>query len=239
MPIEKSKKKKHFSSFTYTEAFKHLHLEELCPWHFEPLAIEPSAFFQERLARLNEVFDLQSYEESKKLLIDAICEEAIYGFKALKIWKGAQLADETTSGYVDYLVARQKRYLEAPFVCVVEAKKDDFEQGLAQCLVEMKACQFNNLTLPHPSNRQSISHPVPSDRSESAIDHSGRGDAVGIEIIGIVTNGSGWQFYRLREDGTVDETDLFSTGNMVDLLGRLRYLFDLCDRQISGRLAAR
>ncbi len=212
--IEKLKKKKHFSSFTYTEAFKHLDLEELRPWHFEPLPLEPSAFFQERLERLTEVFDLQSYEESKKLLIDAICEEAIYGFKALKVWKGAQLADDTTAGYVDYLVARQKRYLEAPFVCVVEAKKDDFEQGLAQCLVEMKACQFNN---------RSIAASSPSDRSGM------------VDVIGIVTNGGGWQFYRLREDGTVDESDLFSTGNMADLLGRLRYLFDLCDRQISGR----
>jgi hypothetical protein len=210
---EKLKKKKHFSSFTYTEAFKHLNLEELRPWHFEPLPLEPSAFFQERLARLTEVFDLQSYEESKKLLIDAICEEAIYGFKALKVWKGAQLADDTTSGYVDYLVARQKRYLEAPFVCVVEAKKDDFEQGLAQCLVEMKACQFNN---------RSIAASRPLEKTGM------------VDVIGIVTNGGGWQFYRLREDGTVDESELFSTGNMADLLGRLRYLFDLCDRQISG-----
>ncbi len=50
----------------------------------------------------------------------------------MKIWKGAQLTDETASGYVDYLVAQRKRYLEAPFLCIVEAKKDDFEQGLAQ-----------------------------------------------------------------------------------------------------------
>lgn len=214
MPIEKLKKKKNFSSFTYTEAFKHLELEELRPWQFEPLTTEPSAFFLERLARLNEVFDLQSYEESKKLLIDAICEEAIYGFKSLKVWKGAQLADETTAGYVDYLVARQKRYLEAPFVCVEAAKKDDFEQGLAQCLVEMKACQANNRSI-------AASNP----REQTGI----------VDVIGIVTNGGGWQFYRLREDGSVDESDLFSTGNMADLLGRLRYLFDRCDRQLSGR----
>ena len=27
-------------------------------------------------------------------------------------------------------------------MCVIEAKKDDFEQGAAQCLVEMQACQW-------------------------------------------------------------------------------------------------
>ncbi|MGB7274019.1 MAG: hypothetical protein WBC69_12030 [Geitlerinemataceae cyanobacterium] len=196
-------KKKNFSSFTYIEAFKHLNLEELNLWSFEVEPLELSPFFQERLQRLTNFFDLQSYEESKKLLIDAICEEAIYDCKHLKIWKGAQLADDTTSGYVDYLIAPRKRYLESPFLCIVEAKKDDFEQGLAQCLVEMKACQANNRSI---------------DRW--------------LDVLGIVTNGGSWQFYRLRIDGSVDETAVYSTGNMADLLGRLRYIFHLCEQNI-------
>jgi hypothetical protein len=202
--MTKKIKKKNFSSFTYVEAFKHLNLEELNLWFFEVEPLDPSSFFQERLQRLNEFFDLQSYEESKKLLIDAICEEAIYDCKHLKIWKGAQLADDTTSGYVDYLIAARKRYLESPFLCIVEAKKDDFEQGLAQCLVEMKACQANNRLI---------------DRW--------------LDILGIVTNGGSWQFYRLRMNGTVDETAVYSTGNMADLLGRLRYVFHLCEQNLS------
>jgi hypothetical protein len=201
--IKKTNKKK-FSGFTYSEAFKHLNLIELNVWHFEAEPLKPSSFFQERLHRMTEVFDLQSYEESKKLLIDAICEEAIYSCKHLKIWKGAQLTDETASGYVDYLIAQRKRYLEAPFLCIVEAKKDDFEQGLAQCLVEMKACQYNNRVI----------------------------DKL-IDIFGIITNGGSWQFYRLRIDGNVDETAIYSTGNMADLLGRLRYIFQLCEQNLS------
>ncbi|MGD1936360.1 MAG: hypothetical protein ACFCA4_02215 [Cyanophyceae cyanobacterium] len=42
------------------------------------------------------------------------------------------------------MVAERRDYLERPYVCVVEAKKDDFEQGLAQCLVEMYTCQWKN-----------------------------------------------------------------------------------------------
>jgi hypothetical protein len=203
----KKSKKKNFSGFTALEAFKHLQLLDLNPWVFEADPLEPSAFFQERLQRLTEVFDLQSYEESKKLLIDAICEEAIRDCKRLKIWKGAALEDQTTSGYVDYLVAERKRYLESPFLCIVEAKKDDFEQGLAQCLVEMKACQFNN---------QAIDRPLEYIR----------------DIFGIVTNGGSWQFYRLQIQGTVDETGIYSTGNMADLLGRLRYIFQRCEANL-------
>jgi hypothetical protein len=42
-------------------------------------------------------------------------------------------------------VAPQGIIYQIPLLCVVEAKKDDFEKGMAQCLVEMYAChQFNN-----------------------------------------------------------------------------------------------
>jgi hypothetical protein len=202
----KKVKKKNFSSFTPTEAFKRLKIKEVKAWQFEVSAIEPSAFFQEHLQRLGAAFDLQSCEESKKLLIDAICEEAIYGCEQLRVWKGAPLADEATSGYVDYLIAERKGYLEAPFLCIVEAKKDDFEQGMAQCLVEMKACQYNN---------QQIGQLL--------------------DVFGIVSNGEGWRFYRLRRDGLVDETTLYSVGNMADLLGRLRYIFQLCEQSLLTR----
>ena len=140
---EDKKKKKNFASFNKKQAFKQLNLTDLMPWKIEAQPIQPSDFFQKRLERLQR-FDLEGYEESKKLLIDAICEEALEGCEKLKIWKGAALETDVTSGNVDYLIAERKRYLEAPFLCIVEAKKDDFEQGLAQCLVEMQACQIQN-----------------------------------------------------------------------------------------------
>jgi len=196
-------KKKNFSSFTPIEAFKLLGLNELTPWHFQVDPIEPTAFFRERLQRLEASFDLQSYEESKKLLIDAICEEAILACKRLRVWKGPQLESDVTAGYVDYLVAERKRYLEAPFLCIVEAKKDDFEQGLAQCLVEMKACQYNNQQI-------------------------GRA----MTVFGIVTNGEGWRFYRLHLEGQVDETALYSMGNLADLLARVHYIFQHCEQNL-------
>ncbi len=70
------KKKKSFSSFKTKEAFKQLNLTDLLTWELPVKPIAPSEFFHQRLARL-ENFDLQSCEESKKLLIDAICEEGI------------------------------------------------------------------------------------------------------------------------------------------------------------------
>ena len=116
MTISKPRKK-NFDSFTPTEAMKQLNLKNLITWQVKIIPKNPSLFFRQRLERL-ECFDLQTVEESKKLLIDAICEEAIQEFKHLRIWKGASLESDRTSGYVDYLVAERQRYLEAPMLCI-------------------------------------------------------------------------------------------------------------------------
>jgi len=196
-------KKQKFSSFTLPKALKQLGVTQLQSWQIEAEAIAPSAFFQERLSRLQRVFDLRSYEESKKLLIDAICEEAILKFECLKIWKGAALESDTLTGNVDYLIAENRAYLEAPLVCIIEAKKDNFEQGLAQCLVEMQACQWKNRQLGHD-----------------------------IDVLGIVTNGDAWQFYKLTIAGQIYETLLYSLNDLPAILGALHFMFQVCEQSL-------
>lgn len=190
-------RKKSFSSFSYKDAVKYLGITELNRWQLEAEPLPISEFFQQRLDRLQR-FDLESLEVSKTLLIDAICEEGLEDLPQLKVWKGAYLEGEDVCGNADYLIAERRAYLEAPFVCVIEAKKDDFEQGAAQCLVEMAACQWNN-------------HQIGRD----------------IDSYGIVTNGEGWKFYRLGTNGEVSESLLTGIGDMPILLGRLRLFFRL------------
>jgi hypothetical protein len=195
-------RKKSFSSFSYKEAFKQLGIVGLQRWSITAEPVPISDFFRQRLERLQR-FDLESLEVSKTLLIDAICEEGLEGFDRLRVWKGAYLEGEKTCGNADYLIAERQAYLEGPFVCVIEAKKDDFEQGTAQCLVEMQACQW--------SNRQ-FGRELP--------------------IYGIVTNGEGWKFYQLTIEGVVSETLLDGIGEMSILLGRLRSFFGLCAQNL-------
>ncbi|MEB3295403.1 MAG: hypothetical protein VKJ24_19790 [Synechococcales bacterium] len=203
-------KRKNFSSFNTKEAFKQLNLDELTPWSFTVTPIPVSKFFQERLDRLQRHFDLDSCEESQKLLIDAVCDEALENLDRLKIWKGANLETDTTCGVADYLIAERKRYLEHPFLCIIEAKRDDFEQGLAQCLVEMQACQWET--------RQ----------DQPNLDRD-------FNIFGIVTNGNTWQFYKLTPKGKVHETPAYSIGDLELLLGRLHHVFQLCEQNLSPK----
>jgi hypothetical protein len=58
----------------------------------------------------------------------------------------------------------------------LSAKKNDFEKGLAQYLVEMKACRFHNKNLQH------------------------------IDIYGIVTNSLTWRFYKFTVTNEVYES---------------------------------
>jgi hypothetical protein len=199
-------KKKNFSSFSLAEAYKQLGIITLIPWVFESRSIALSDFFKIRLERLQRHFDLRSYEESKKLLIDAFCEEAMEDIHKLKIWKGARLESDVVIGNADYLIAEKKDYLEAPFVCIIEAKKDDFEQGLAQCLVEMQACQW--------ANRQIGKE---------------------IEILGIITNAQSWVFYKLNSNGKVFESLAYSLGDPTALLGGLHYIFQECEKNIDRK----
>jgi hypothetical protein len=65
------------------------------------------------------------------------------------IWSHQPLSyDENLSGVPDYVVAqrspRGKIVLEKPYVILVEAKKDNFEEGWGQCLAEMLAAQKIN-----------------------------------------------------------------------------------------------
>jgi hypothetical protein len=192
-------RKKNFSKFNQREAYQKLGIRDTLKWSlgFDPL--EPSAFFHERLSRL-EYFDLTLSEKAKELLIDAVFEEVLVHHPRLKIWKGVAIEGQDTSGVVDYLLAERKGYLDRPFLCVVEAKKDDFVQGEAQCLVGMQACQWI------------------SSQAEQVIN-----------IYGIVANGDIWVFYELNRNGQVYKTSPYALTNLSDVLGLCHKVFSLCE----------
>jgi len=88
----------------------------------------------------------------------AICESIIqpilvelwrkYADKLL-LWSHQPLNyDDNLSGIPDYIVAqrstRGKIILEQPYLIIVEAKKDNFEEGWGQCLAELVAAQKIN-----------------------------------------------------------------------------------------------
>ena len=88
----------------------------------------------------------------------AICEAIIFpilteiwrGYKNnLLVWSHQPINyDEKLSGTPDYIVAKRsprgKIIFESPYLILVEAKKDNFEEGWGQCLAELIAAQKIN-----------------------------------------------------------------------------------------------
>lgn len=200
----KSKRKK-FSSFSTKEACEQLDLKNLLTQKQTNEPVIASDYFQERMARLQKHFDISSGKGSKQLLIDAVCEEALGGFDDLKIWKGMSLETETTEGIADYLIADHKGYLDTPLlICIVEAKKDDFEQGLDECLAILHACQWQNK-------------------------QAGRS----FDLFGIVSNGDAWVFYKLTPDRQAYETATYGLTSLKLLLGWLKYILEISQANLT------
>ncbi len=196
------KTRKRFSQFTLPEALAFLNQRDIANWQIPFTLREPSDLYLQMTDRLSKYFDLSLSEAAKSLLIDAILLESINHFEKLKIWKEAKLQSDILQGVADYLIAPQGKIYQSPFLCVVEAKKDDFEQGLAQCLLEMHVCMQNN------------SPPI--------------------DVFGIVTNSTTWQFYKLDSQQRVFESPAYTITHLNEILGILDWLFEQCSQHCSN-----
>ena len=194
--------RRNYSSMNLKDAMQMIGRTNLIHWKIESENLEPSAHLQEDLRRL-EYFDLQGSEPAKTLLIDTLLAEIVPRFEKLKVWKEVTISTDTLTGVADYIMAPRRAYMETPLLCVVEAKKDDFEGGQAQCLAEMVACKWTN------------------EQSNSLID-----------IFGVVSNGQGWQFYKLTASGEAFATDQYGLENLPRILGVLDFICAACAKNV-------
>lgn len=104
------------------------------------------------------------------------------------------------TGFCDFMISRSPEQLliKAPVVALVEAKNDNIQAGLPQCMAEMIAAQIFN------------------ERRNNNIS----------EIYGVVTTGTNWKFLRLSNQiMEVDLNDYF-IDNISKIIGILKYLID-------------
>lgn len=104
-------------------------------------------------------------------------------------------AEKGLRGECDFILAHapQLPILQAPLLVVVEAKKQDIEEGLGQCAAQMVAA--------HKFNEQQ-GKPRP-------------------RVFGCVTSGETWQFLRLEGDTLVIDAVRYYLGDIEKILGIL------------------
>ncbi len=113
--------------------------------------VQPAAHFLEEFTFNQEYLDLYASEGSRaELIILPILREVYKPYaQHYSLWIQKSLTyDEILTGTPDYIIATRsalgKTVLEKPLLMIVEAKRNDFEQGWGQCLAELVAAQKLN-----------------------------------------------------------------------------------------------
>lgn len=113
--------------------------------------IEPPAAFAEEFELNREHIDIYASEASRsEIIIFPILREIWKHYRqAYSLWVQKRISyNDDLTGIPDYIIAMRsplgKTVLESPLLITVEAKKNDFEQGWAQCLAELVAAQKIN-----------------------------------------------------------------------------------------------
>ena len=118
--------------------------------------IVPELFQQEFKFNLDNMDTFASEAARCEMIIFPILREIYKNYsKKLALWVQKPISfDKELTGTPDYLISKKSEYgklfLEPPVLAVVEAKKNDFEQGWGQCLAELVASQKlnDNVELP-------------------------------------------------------------------------------------------
>lgn len=124
--------------------------------------------------------------------IRRICKEGISIFSGIDFTIDSA---QGLNGRCDFLISLSEQQLEltAPVIALVEAKNNNLNSGIAQCIAEMIAAQLFN-----KKHNQQIS-----------------------TIYGIVTTGSLWKFLRLEENTVFLEATETHIENIPRILGTL------------------
>lgn len=176
-----------YSDFTLRkvkDAFD-LKLVETGSFLTEFVPVQPSEYLQQTLERnLAMAIAVGTEKARSELLISPILVEVRERLqRRVSVFSGTDFTVDASvglNGICDFLLSQSQEQLliEAPAVMIVEAKKEDLNPGLGQCIAELVAAQRFN---------QTRDRPIPA-------------------VYGAVTTGSLWRFLKLS--GQTVEIDL-------------------------------
>ncbi len=119
----------------------------------KPANYSPSQFFLDEFDFNQKNIDIFASEAARcEAIIFPILREIYkHHYQQTSLWVQKFITyDSKLSGTPDYLVSKRsalgKTMLETPIIVVVEAKRNDFEQGWGQCLAELIAASHINET---------------------------------------------------------------------------------------------
>ncbi len=151
-----------------------LHMGDLFP-NLQPLVV--SAWLTDTLRRGRRLALMSEKARSEFIVAPILLEVREAVNEAISILSGQRLdvdPERKLVGECDFLLTRSEPIplLQAPIMAIVEAKKNDIDASLGQCVAQMVASRVFN---------ERAGQPTPS-------------------VYGCVTTGQVWQFLGLRDD---------------------------------------
>ncbi len=168
--------------------------------------VAPSDWLQETLSVTEELGLFSGTEKARSEFIIApiLIELERRNRGRLMIFSGKSLdvdRSQGLNGECDFLLCKGEtnRIVQAPIVSVVEAKKQDLDLGIGQCVAQMVGAQLFN------------------QRKDAAIP----------TLYGCVTTAERWQFLTLTQDHLMIDRQVYNYPNELDrILGILQFVLD-------------
>lgn len=193
-----------YTDFDIPRVEKNLHLEvvvQKIDWQLEPIAASDwllkSLEKGEKNAFVSEKARSEFIVTPILLAVQEISndEVQIFSGQTLNVEPGLGL-----TGECDFILSKAKPTptLRSPIVSLVEAKKNDIELGLGQCIAQMFAARIFNRE--NDENLQTI--------------------------FGCVTTGETWQFLKLEKNTAIVDRDRFYLSEVEKILGVFKSIFD-------------
>jgi hypothetical protein len=192
-----------YSSFTLEEVRDKFSLQISSEPFFSDLEpIAPSDYLKQALIRSKPFQTTGSEKARSEFIIAPILLELRYlKNNSVSIFSGEEFTvdrDLGLSGICDFLISRNgsELIIDAPVIALVEAKKGVLKDGWGQCVAEMVAAKKFN---------------------------ENRGKSIK-NIYGIVTSGSLWHFFQMRQDIVFLDPNEYSLSPVDNLLAILSWM---------------
>jgi hypothetical protein len=192
-----------YSNFTLEEVRDRFSLQISSEPFFSDLEpIAPSDYLKQALIRSKPFQTTGSEKARSEFIIAPILLELRYlKNNSISVFSGEEFTvdkDLGLSGICDFLISQtgNELIIDAPVIALVEAKKGVLKDGWGQCVAEMVAAKKFN---------------------------ENRGKSI-TRIYGIVTSGSLWHFFQMKEDVVFLDPNEYSLAPVDNLLAILDWM---------------
>jgi hypothetical protein len=171
--------------------------------------VVPSDFLEQTLLRSTRRRKLKTEKAKSEFLIAPVLGEIEERNPDIAFYSGYNFdvdKSQGLAGFCDYLFSFEalSPIIEAPVFCVVEAKNENLETGIPQCIAEMYAAQTFN---------------------------AARGRTVS-PIFGATTFGWQWKFHKLENKTAISDINIYNLNQLPQLLGVLQHIVDSVRLQV-------